>query len=100
MSVSYTVHSETDYYFHTQEDASQMFNLISYDTITNGKQKLIIRHVFNQNEERLVILANTPTKKMTAVERCAVEVTTVTENATTIPFQFDNVIDKDELSKL
>ena len=41
--VSCVIHPETDYIFHTQGDVLQKYNLISCDTITNGKSDYVAR---------------------------------------------------------
>ena len=98
--VSCAVHPETDYIFNTQEDVLQKYNLLICDTCTNGKQKLIMRYVLNQNKERLIVPANTPIGLLTALDGCIAEVTIITENGTTVSFRFDDVIDKEELCKV
>lgn len=57
-------------------------------------------HVLDQNEEKLIVPANTPIRKLTALEKCVAKATTITENVTTVSFQFDDVVDKDKLSKV
>lgn len=94
MPVSCATHPETDYIFHIQEDVLQKYNLIFYDTITNGKQKFIMWHVLNQNKERSIVPTNTGIGKLDALGRCVAEVTTITENVTTVSFQFEDIVDK------
>ena len=91
---------QNDYIFDTQQNALEKYNLISCDTITNVKQKLIMWHILNKNKERKIILANTSIGKLTPLERCVAEVTTITQNATTVSFQYDDVVDNDELSQV
>ena len=57
-------------------------------------------NILNQSKERLIVPTNTPIRKLTGLGRCVAEVTTVTENATNVSFQFDDVVDKDKLSKV
>ena len=52
----------------------------------------------SKSERREIIVpVNALIGKLTALERCVAEVTKITENATTVSFQFDDVV---ELSKV
>ena len=46
-------------------------------------------HTLNQNSLRLIVPANTPIGKLTALARCIADVTSITENATTALSKFD-----------
>ena len=46
-------------------------------------------HTLSQNSIRLIVPANTPIGKLTALERCIAEVTSITENTTTALSKFD-----------
>lgn len=94
MPVSCATHPETDYIFYIQEDVLQKYSLIFYDTITNGKQRFIMWHVLNQNKERSIVPTDTGIGKSDALERCVAEVTTTTENVTTVSFQFEDILGK------
>ena len=57
-------------------------------------------HDFYLNEEKLIVPANTSIGKLNALERCVAEVTTITENTTSVSLQFDDIVDKGKLSNV